>query len=193
MVGAAFAVLAFSLINKTSVSVLFNQDLSFLSPIGIKDLSSLRDLFAEFRSKISVDKAKGRVAIFSGGETTVIMSECDSPGKGGRSQEMTLGFEFTFMNLMRNYEKNELSFEGDKFDLAFSSFGTDGIDGPTDAAGAYFVYERDELNNGYNVEAMREHLLRHDSYNYFGKLNRLIKIGATGSNVSDLQILLLNF
>ena len=69
----------------------------------------------------------------------------------------------------------------------FSSFGTDGIDGPTDSAGAYVT--SDEMNDLSNLEKIYSYLLKHDSYNYYSEVDRLLKTGPTGSNVSDIQIL----
>ena len=97
---------------------------------------------------------------------------------------MTLSFENTIKTLSSKAD--------DSYSLLFSSFGSDGIDGPTDAAGAFYLKESTEELQA-NYEEMNEFLSRHDSYNYFSKNNRLIKIGPTGTNVSDIQILLIEF
>ena len=73
-----------------------------------------------------------------------------------------------------------------RYNLLFSSFGSDGIDGPTDAARAFYLKESQT-----NYGEMNGFLSPHDSYNYFSKNNRLIKIGPTGTNVSDIHILLI--
>ena len=67
------------------------------------------------------------------------------------------------------------------------SVGTDGIDGPTDAAGAIVDSEtiREYQSSDLNLES---YLNNNDSYNFFRKLNALIKTGATGTNVADIQI-----
>lgn len=133
------------------------------------------------------DAEKMRICLIAGGETTVNLKNVDSGvlerSKGGRNQEMTLAFELLFGELMSR-------FEGD-VDLLFSSFGSDGIDGPTDAAGAYFEYTASE--NRQPTSLLTSYLDSHNSYNYFAKQNRLLKTGPTGTNVSDLQILILQF
>lgn len=135
------------------------------------------------KEKILSEK-KFKLCLISGGETTVNMSNCETIGKGGRNQEMTLAFEHCFTMLMQNSQYVEL-------DCLFSSYGSDGIDGPTDAAGAYFIYEKN--SSTFNKQELEKHLERHDSYNYFCNNDRLIATGPTGTNVSDLQILLIYF
>ena len=67
------------------------------------------------------------------------------------------------------------------------SVGTDGIDGPTDAAGA--VVDTNTIDS-YNSSDLNldQYLSNNDSYTFFEKINALIKIGATGTNVADIQI-----
>lgn len=129
-----------------------------------------------------------KLCLIAGGETTVTGGDINlmtsQTSKGGRCQEMTLSFE--------NAIKTLLDQTSDGFSLLFSSFGSDGIDGPTDAAGAIFLKEASEDMQSNNDE-INEFLSRHDSYNYFFKYDRLIKIGPTGTNVSDIQILLFEF
>jgi glycerate-2-kinase len=113
---------------------------------------------------------KGRIALVGGGETTVRVR---GNGKGGRNQESVLGT----VEAMRDKP------------LVFASFGTDGIDGNTDAAGAIAdgqTFER-ALDSHLNPE---DYLKRNDSYNFFRKLEDLLITGPTNTNVMDLQILL---
>ncbi len=138
-----------------------------------------------FRHKFKFEKGK-RICLITGGETIVSGGEINlmtsSSSKGGRCQEMTLAFEYT-INLINKIGALDLS------ELLFSSFGSDGIDGPTDAAGAFSLLN----NKNRDSEIMEQFLKRHDSYNYFLKEERLIKTGSTGTNVSDIQILLVEF
>jgi glycerate 2-kinase len=110
--------------------------------------------------------------IFSGGETTVTLR---GKGKGGRNQEFVLAAA--------------LALEGYGPHVIFSG-GTDGIDGPTDAAGAYV----DSLTLA-RARAMgldpRKYLDDNDSYTFFEKLEGLIKTGPTGTNVMDVRMILL--
>ncbi|UCE95135.1 MAG: glycerate kinase [Candidatus Bathyarchaeota archaeon] len=107
--------------------------------------------------------------IVAGGETTVNVV---GDGKGGRNQEIALSAALKISGM-----------EG----VAIASFSTDGIDGPTDAAGAIVdgnTIAR-SLEKGLNVEKF---LSNNDSYSLFSKLNDLILTGQTGTNVNDVSI-----
>ncbi|MBC2716553.1 MAG: glycerate kinase [Desulfobacteraceae bacterium] len=109
--------------------------------------------------------------ILSGGETTVILK---GNGKGGRNQE------FALMSALDIKDENR---------MAILSGGTDGTDGPTDAAGAIIDSNTIEkaLDSGLNPVAFLEN---NDSYHFFQKTGDLLKTGATGTNVMDLRIVL---
>lgn len=126
-----------------------------------------------------------------GGETTVTVT---GTGQGGRNQEMVLSFSINIEKKMQ-----ESSFEGE---VLFMSGGTDGIDGPTDAAGAltYWASQnastRSQVLEARSQELMPEKFLQDNaSYEYFSQLSSgkyLFKPGHTGTNVMDIQILLIN-
>jgi hydroxypyruvate reductase len=109
------------------------------------------------------------VAMIAGGETTVNVR---GSGKGGRNQEFALAAAV------------ELAGEGA---MAVLAAGTDGIDGPTDAAGAYAdgttVARASSLGLDPGV-----HLSRNDAYPFFEALGDLVVTGPTGTNVADLAI-----
>jgi glycerate 2-kinase len=105
--------------------------------------------------------------IVTGGETTVTLR---GDGLGGRNQEFVLAAVLEIAGL-RN--------------VVVLSAGTDGSDGPTDAAGA--IADGDTLRR--NPEA-RQYLDRNDSYGYFQPLDDLIVTGPTNTNVMDVRILL---
>jgi len=109
--------------------------------------------------------------VVSGGETTVTI---DGPGLGGRNQEFALA----------------AAIEIDGLDnVVILSGGTDGTDGPTDAAGAIAdgsTVKRAE-NLGLNPKAS---LAKNDSYNFFSPLGDLIITGPTNTNVMDLRLVL---
>ena len=112
------------------------------------------------------------VCVLSGGETTVTVR---GNGLGGRNQEFVLA--------------GAIALEGfGPFTL--SSAGTDGRDGPTDAAGA--VADHDTITRARlcGLDA-RRFLAENDSYRFFDKLDALVKTGPTGTNVMDISILLL--
>jgi hydroxypyruvate reductase len=109
--------------------------------------------------------------LLSGGETTVTVA---GKGKGGRNQEFALA---AAVNL--DAEKN----------WAVLSGGTDGTDGPTDAAGA-FADGTSLARAGRLGVSANERLAENDAYPFFDALGDLIRTGPTGTNVMDLHILL---
>jgi len=72
--------------------------------------------------------------------------------------------------------------------MLFVSFGTDGNDGPTDAAGAYADSNTLSLAAKQNLDASI-YLNNNDSYNFFSRIGDLLITGPTGSNVMDIQLL----
>jgi hydroxypyruvate reductase len=109
--------------------------------------------------------------VLAGGETTVTLQ---GDGRGGRNQEFALAAALAIEGL-----DNVIVLSG----------GTDGTDGPTDAAGA--------IADGTTVARAREKgldpkdfLQRNDSYNFFQELDDLIMTGPTRTNVMDIYMLL---
>jgi hydroxypyruvate reductase len=109
--------------------------------------------------------------VISGGETTVTIR---GSGLGGRNQEFVLAAA--------------IDLDGLPGVVALSG-GTDGTDGPTDAAGA--------LADGSTIARAKERglaandfLARNDSYHFFDALGDLIKTGPTRTNVMDVRLLL---
>jgi glycerate-2-kinase len=74
-------------------------------------------------------------------------------------------------------------------EMIFLSGGTDGNDGPTDAAGAYASCSTIERARNLNLD-IKEYLANNDSYNFFQKTGDLFLTGPTGTNVCDIQVLL---
>ena len=109
--------------------------------------------------------------ILCGGETTVTLQ---GDGKGGRNQEFTLAAALT-IDGMEN--------------VVVLSGGTDGTDGPTDAAGG--------IADGTTVKRARRngldplnYLRRNDSYNFLKALSDLVITGPTRTNVMDVYMVL---
>jgi hydroxypyruvate reductase len=105
--------------------------------------------------------------VLAGGETTVTIK---SNGKGGRNQEFALAAA--------------LGLEGWP-EISLLSAGTDGSDGPTDAAGAFADSDtcRAAIQMGLNP---LDHLTRNDSYNFFKAIGDLFITGPTRTNVMDV-------
>jgi hydroxypyruvate reductase len=106
--------------------------------------------------------------VISGGETTVTIK---GAGKGGRNQEFALAAAIDIAGLNN---------------VLILSAGTDGTDGPTDAAGAM----ADGTTLARSKRDAAEALRNNDSYPFFADLKDLIITGATGTNVMDLHVLL---
>jgi hydroxypyruvate reductase len=121
-------------------------------------------------------KAKEPTCILSGGEPIVELLPDEAVGKGGRNMELVLA------------ALCKLSAEPSDGIVVLSG-GTDGEDGPTDAAGAYCDSSVLERTAELQVEP-EEYLRRHASYDFFEKVDALIKTGPTGTNVMDLRICL---
>ena len=115
-------------------------------------------------------------AFVAGGETTVTVR---GSGLGGRNQEMALTFAID-----ADSRFNNLSW-------VFLSGGTDGIDGPTDAAGG--LVDPGTIarihNAGYDPRRLLDN---NDAYHALDHAGDLLVTGATGTNVADLQILLIH-
>lgn len=113
-----------------------------------------------FTNKIlELKNSKENICLLGGGEITV---KVKGKGLGGRNTEFAC-------RMIKNLPTNS----------CFFAVGSDGTDGPTDAAGGY-------VENGLYNEEIDDYLNNNDSYHYLEKHNGLIKTGPTGTNVCDL-------
>jgi hydroxypyruvate reductase/glycerate 2-kinase len=115
----------------------------------------------------------GRICLLSGGETTVTVR---GTGMGGRNQELALAFAGAIAG---------------QPGITLLAAGTDGIDGPTDAAGA--------IVDGGTIACARHagldpaaSLKANDSHTLLERCGALLKTGPTGTNVMDVQIMIVN-
>jgi len=114
---------------------------------------------------------KAPACILSGGETTVTIK---GTGKGGRNQEFTLASAIKIKDLKH---------------IVVLSAGTDGTDGPTDAAGA--IADQTTVKRAINLQIDPTLFLKeNNSYPFFDHLSDLLKTGPTNTNVMDLRIIL---
>jgi len=111
--------------------------------------------------------------VISGGETTVTIR---GKGLGGRNQEFVLAAAIDIDGLE---------------DVVILSGGTDGTDGPTDAAGALADGETVRRATELGLDA-EYHLQENDSYNFFKPLGDLLITGPTYTNVMDLQLVIVD-
>lgn len=112
---------------------------------------------------------KAAQCLIFGGETTVTLR---GSGRGGRNQELAL--------------RVALNLQGFDRDWVFLSGGTDGRDGPTDAAGG--IVDRDSIGR---MQAPLDHLDNNASYDALLSSGDLLITGGTGTNVADVQIMLI--
>jgi hydroxypyruvate reductase len=117
-----------------------------------------------------VAPAAAPVCLLAGGETTVTVR---GPGRGGRSQELALAAAFELAGLER---------------VTLLAAGTDGSDGPTDAAGAFAdaATLARAAARGADASAALE---RNDAYPFFAAEGGLLRTGPTGTNVMDLVVI----
>jgi hydroxypyruvate reductase len=116
---------------------------------------------------------KKPACIISGGETTVTI---EGKGLGGRNQEFVLAAALDIEGLN---------------DVVMLSGGTDGNDGPTDAAGAIADGTTISRANDLGLDGYK-YLCENDSYNFFKPLGDLLITGPTNTNVMDLRVLLIS-
>jgi glycerate 2-kinase len=118
-----------------------------------------------------------RVCVVAGGEPVVTVRGI---GKGGRAQQCALAMGIELAQIGRGRR------------IAALVAGTDGIDGPTDAAGAFASPETVAEGDRAGVSAATA-LTRNDSYNFFSASGGLFVTGPSGTNVSDIFVGLVNY
>lgn len=144
-------------------------------PIFLTDcLSTEARMAGEMLGDIARSHSEGRkkLAFIAGGETIVHLT---GKGKGGRNQELALGAAGRISGLHH---------------VAVCSVGSDGTDGPTDAAGGYvdgYTYAA-AAAKGLSVEKA---LQENDSYTLLKELGGLVITGPTGTNVNDVTVVLI--
>lgn len=113
------------------------------------------------------------VCLLSGGETTVAVT---GAGTGGRNQELALAAALELAEIPG---------------ITIASIGTDGVDGPSDAAGA--IADGSSVASGAHAGADAALALEHnDSHSFFTAAGGLIRTGPTGTNVMDVQVALID-
>lgn len=119
--------------------------------------------------------------LISGGEPTVVLPSIETRGIGGRNQQLALS---VLLHLQRNQAWDPQQ------DFAFISGGTDGEDGPTDAAGAMINRMVIENMNKLGLNPV-DYFQRCDAYRFFEQTQGLIVTGPTWTNVCDLRVTVL--
>jgi hydroxypyruvate reductase len=114
--------------------------------------------------------------IISGGEPVVKLVDSKHRGLGGRNQQLALAALIGLIESGENIGGIELL-----------SAGSDGEDGPTDAAGAFCDADVIRVSQHSGLDP-RDYLVRDDAYNFFAQTKSLLKTGPTGTNVRDLRV-----
>ena len=120
----------------------------------------------------------GPDCLISGGEPVVTLVESSRRGLGGRNQQLVLA-------ALQHLEKTGLT------GVAILSGGTDGEDGPTDAAGALVDDQMRFAARGQSL-VPKDYLARNDAYPFFESLDALIKTGPTHTNVCDVRVVIVD-
>jgi len=130
------------------------------------------DLAADLVAKAKQWKQSTPACLLMGGESTVTVT---GNGSGGRNQHLVLAAVITLH---------------DTPGITILSAGTDGTDGPTDAAGAVADCNTMQYAAQQGIKATN-YLDRHDAYHFFEKAGGLIKTGPTQTNVMDIMLALI--
>jgi len=165
-------------------SVMLNSIKSIAEKEGYKTIIVQNNLSGEAKSvgiQISKDAVKFKqnnakenkiYCFLYGGETSVTVT---GSGKGGRNQELALATATELQGIDN---------------IVILSGGTDGNDGPTDAAGAVADGSTIDRSNEIGLSA-KKYLRNNDSYNFFKQLDDLLITGPTNTNVMDIQVVLI--
>lgn len=146
-------------------------DVQLLEQPLIGDTTGAAHAFGRHLKQLAAAARERRLCVLAGGETTVVVR---GNGRGGRNQEFALALATDVAGMRA---------------LVLSA-GTDGIDGPTDAAGAFVDGDTLDLARRRGLDAVTA-LANNDSYGFFHSLGGLFICGPTGTNVMDVKVALL--
>ncbi|HEY3458139.1 MAG TPA: glycerate kinase [Bryobacteraceae bacterium] len=147
------------------------RSLGYRTRIVSKNVSGEARDVAPAHIEVLRKTVKRPACLLAGGETTVTVK---GKGKGGRNQELALAAAIALDGLP---------------DVLALCAGTDGADGPTDAAGAIATGDTVARARRLGLDPV-DFLRNNDSYTFFSALGDLVKTGPTGTNVMDIEILL---
>jgi glycerate-2-kinase len=122
----------------------------------------------------------GKWCVISGGEPTVALVSRERRGLGGRNQQLVLA-------ALQNWRNTHSQSTDLALPWTLIAGGTDGEDGPTDAAGAILSDEVIRRADALHL-APEEFLERNDAYHFFEQCGGLLKTGPTHTNVCDLRV-----
>ena len=153
-----------------------SQQKKIESKVWIRNIDeNVVKLAKRFVHNLKTSNFKKPILLISGGETTV---KVKGKGKGGRNQEFAL-------HLINEIKKTKPARE-----FFLLSAGTDGRDGPTNAAGGIVNHKSINLIKKKGINLIKE-LKNNNSYQVLKKINSLVIIKGTNTNVADIQLLYL--
>ena len=127
---------------------------------------------------------QGPDCLITGGEPVVQLVEAARRGRGGRNQQLVLA---AYLHLTDSKPRSDSTLDG----LFLLSGGTDGEDGPTDAAGAWIDAGVHRAVQTMGLDPA-DHLARNDAYPFFEASGGLLRTGPTHTNVCDVRIVLVD-
>jgi glycerate-2-kinase len=130
--------------------------------------------------------AVGPDCLITGGEPAVTLADAAERGMGGRNQQLVLAALHELADVLEQPDGRS-PLEG----IVILAGGTDGEDGPTDAAGAWVDEQVDRLHQQLGLHKL-DFLRRNDAYHFFQPLGALIKTGPTHTNVCDLRVVVVS-
>lgn len=154
---------------------------SNLGTIYFTDINVVAENFLHQIQQLILQYPNQKQCLISGGEPTVTLT--NDAGKGGRNMALCLLISLLFKRHYAEYTK--------KYSLVICVCGTDGTDGPTDAAGAILDLSVYDSSNYAIFSQALEAAKTHNAYPFFDKINGLVKSGPTNTNVMDVQIALI--
>ncbi|MFN3149413.1 glycerate kinase [Bremerella sp.] len=134
------------------------------------------------RMAIKMRNEAGPDCLITGGEPVVKLVDPSQRGQGGRNQQLVLAATVEAIR-----QQGEDALDG----IAILSGGTDGEDGPTDAAGAWMDAEAIFAMNASGLKP-EDFLEKNDAYHFFAPLNRLVMTGPTHTNVCDVRVVVVD-
>ena len=135
------------------------------------------------RMALRMQSEPGPDCLITGGEPTVQLAPAEIRGKGGRNQQLVLA---AVVELLPS-----LALAPSPSPLCLLSGGTDGEDGPTDAAGAFLDAETFVRVGDRNLDPA-DYLRRNDAYRFFQETGGLIHTGPTHTNVCDVRVVVVD-
>ena len=123
------------------------------------------------------------MALIHGGEPTVVLCPQELRGLGGRNQQLVLAAYQT----LRDANLGDVEWSR----LCVLSAGTDGEDGPTNAAGAFIDREVHQRAEELGLSPAT-YLERNDAYHFFEQVGGLLVTGPTGTNVCDVRVAIID-